>query len=246
REIMFLSEMLDDCQNVALIGGGGKTFLMGKLEEEFYKSDRPALLSLTTRLGREQLGHLNKVEAANIEVAKNAVRLVSCGERLVLAGPNRGDGDEKLNGLPLDWLPSLRNYAPPNMAFVFEADGAKGRPLKAHSSYEPVLPPLKKTKVVAVLGLEVLIKPLIEAVHRPQIFRQIMGNFADEAVLTAGQIAKFINLTWRRFAPDIILLNQLGRLGTAELIDKAHHLAELISGPNHLTAIGDFGEYYRL
>ena len=63
----------------------------------------------------------------------------------------------------------------PEVTWLVEADGAKGRLLKAPAEYEPVIPD-GADRVIIVAGLDAIGKPLDErAVHRPEIAVRLLG-----------------------------------------------------------------------
>jgi probable selenium-dependent hydroxylase accessory protein YqeC len=183
--MMFL-ELFGAAENIVVIGGGGKTSLVGRLEEECHSSGRPALVAVTTHLGRGQLARLAKVQAGSQEEALTAARRAAGGERLLLAGPRDGAAPDKLGGLPVEWFPALRRAAPADMPFIIEADGSRGLPLKAHRPDEPPLPLLDNMFLTAVIGLELLRRPLPEAVHRPEILKTVLGEDIDDQTTFPG------------------------------------------------------------
>ena len=67
---------------------------------------------------------------------------------------------------------------------LVEADGSRGLPLKAHASYEPVVPSCAGLTIL-VAGCSGLDRPIREAVHRPEIFCRLArcgdGDAADPA-----------------------------------------------------------------
>ena len=55
-----------------------------------------------------------------------------------------------------------------------EADGAKGLPLKAHASYEPVVP-RETNRLIYVAGADGLGQTIAQAAHRPQLYAALLG-----------------------------------------------------------------------
>ena len=64
---------------------------------------------------------------------------------------------------------------------IVEADGAKRLPLKAHASYEPVIPP-GANQTILVAGLSGFFRPAIQSVHRAELFAARLGIPVDTAV----------------------------------------------------------------
>ena len=95
---------------------------------------------------------------------------------------------------PLPW-PKVGAPEPDVMAAVFaesdrvviEADGAKGRLLKAHGAHEPVILP-QTDLVLCVANLGALGRPLSETVHRVEQVGRVFGKAAD-AIVTEADIA---------------------------------------------------------
>jgi probable selenium-dependent hydroxylase accessory protein YqeC len=80
----------------------------------------------------------------------------------------------KLVGLKAGTLDELAQRLP-GVTWLVEADGAKGRFLKAPAEHEPVIPP-GADRVVVVAGLGAIGEPLDEqTVHRPEIAARLLG-----------------------------------------------------------------------
>jgi probable selenium-dependent hydroxylase accessory protein YqeC len=225
--------------NVAVIGGGGKTSLIRLLERELHGAGRPALVSLTTRLGREELSHLDLVEANTLAEALAVLGRPQAGGRILLAGPFGPDNltSNTFSGLPLEWFPPLRQAAGPELTLLVEADGSAGRPLKGHRAYEPALPPLDNL-VVAVVGLSVLVRPWAEAIHRPEAVTPWVDLPSREQPLTPAQVATFIRGGWAALSPRLIFLNQTDALETAEARALGRELASRLASPDWRVASG--------
>ncbi len=224
--------------DIAVVGGGGKSGLIERLEAEFSAAGRPALVTVTTRLCRRQFPHLERVEAENAAEAEAAAVRAGRGERLLLAGPGSAENlaRNKFSGLPPAWFPRLRQIAGPGLTFLVEADGSAGLPLKAHRPDEPVLPP-GRYGVIGVVGLSVLRRPWPEAVHRPELVRDFIDPPPRNAPLAPAQVADFIVAAWRRFRPDLIFLNQLDALTPAERV-LARELAGRLTGGGYAVLVG--------
>ena len=86
---------------------------------------------------------------------------------------------------------------------LVEADGAAGKPLKAHRDFEPVIP--QETELtVGLVGASGLGKPAAEVCHCPGLFCAICGSAEDEPV-RAEHIAAVVN---RENLADCYLVNQ--------------------------------------
>lgn len=58
---------------------------------------------------------------------------------------------------------------------LIEADGSRGRPFKAPSDHEPVIPS-SVTLVVVVVGMDALGRPIVETAHRPELVAVLAGR----------------------------------------------------------------------
>ena len=106
---------------------------------------------------------------------------------------------------------------------LVEADGAHGRPAKAHADYEPVVPP-EANQTILVFGLSALGQPIRACVHRPAIFAARCGVSEDD-LLTPELAATFIN---DETPHTRVLLNQAD---TAERLALGRGMAAMLRGP---------------
>ncbi|MDL2259378.1 putative selenium-dependent hydroxylase accessory protein YqeC [Deltaproteobacteria bacterium OttesenSCG-928-K17] len=233
------SGLIGGNKNIAVVGGGGKTGLIEALEAELQAQGRPALVTVTTRLGRWQLPHLARVEAESLAEAQSAAGRAAGGERLLLAGPCEPDNLrlEKVSGLPLGWFAELRPAAADELVFLIEADGSAGLPLKAHRENEPLIPQLG-CFTIAVLGLSVLTRPWRGAVHRPEILAAAIGPPEGDGPLAPEQVAAFIGRDWAAFKPDLIFLNQADVLESQAQRQAGQKLFHLLAAGGWKVAAG--------
>ena len=121
---------------------------------------------------------------------------------------------------PPDDFPCLAELAD---YVLVEADGAHGRPAKAHADYEPVVPP-EANQTILVFGLSALGQPIRACVHRPAIFAARCGVSEDD-LLTPELAATFIN---DETPHTRVLLNQAD---TAERLALGRGMAAMLRGP---------------
>ncbi len=223
---MNLIELMPRNECIAVIGGGGKTGFLTRLEEEFYALGRPHLVSVTTRLARHEFSHLTRMEMGEPAQVLEAARRAMTGERILMTGPDRPDSiaANKYEGLPPNFFAPL---AGGGLSLLLEADGSAGRPLKAHREGEPPLPALPAF-VVAILGLSALTLPACRAAHRPEELARRIGPFAPERPLSPARIADFAQRAWRPLNPHLIFLNQWDALTREEDKAGALELAALL------------------
>ena len=218
---MGLAELLDVRPGVtAVIGGGGKTTLLRTLGEELAAGGARVLLCATTKIfpfdGLPNL--INPTEEALAE-ALEARRLICAGT------PVPGTGKLTAPGVPMARLAALADYV------LAEADGAAGRPLKAHAAHEPVIP-AEANRVVWMAGASGFGRPVREAVHRPEAFCALTGlEMEDPATPEAAAEAAAEALRTEASAawpPIRVFVNQAE---DGASMDAARRLAELLPWP---------------
>jgi molybdenum cofactor cytidylyltransferase len=166
---------LDQHRTVAVVGAGGKSALLKRLASEL-QQDGTVLLTTSTKLALTQSNlaahHLVLQEESDFEripklIKKHRSLLVTCG---------RSPGEPKWLGLRLRQLDRLLGYTDRSGSWLLiEADGSKGRSLKAPAGHEPVIPEFIDL-VVPMAGIDVIGRPLADPfVHRPQVAAAVLG-----------------------------------------------------------------------
>ena len=128
------------------------------------------------------------------------------------------------NVIPFEALLSEADYV------VVEADGAAGRPLKAHRPWEPVIPACS-SMTVGVVGASGIGKPASLACHCPERFCALAGVGIDEPV-GPEHVAAVVN---REALADCWLVNQVDALPDPE---QARMLCDLINGDAFPCSLG--------
>lgn len=193
---MGLAELLDIRPGVtAVTGGGGKTTLLRTLGEELAESGARVLLCATTKMFPFQ-GFPNLMDPTE-EALAEALET----HRLVCAGtPVPGTGKLTAPGIPMARLMALADYV------LAEADGAMGRPLKAHAPHEPVIPP-EANQTILVAGASGFGRPIREAAHRPAFYARLAGVPEDAPASPETEAAVLL----AEGLPDRVLVNQAER-----------------------------------
>ena len=148
---------------VAVVGAGGKTTLVYRLAAEAREQAMRVLVTTTTHMGTlaEATTGPVLVESESADLDRELARALDTSGRATVLG--RRIREDKLEGLPPARVDALARLA--DVTFV-EADGARGRSLKAPADHEPVIPS-STTLVIVVAALDVLGAPLGDArVHR--------------------------------------------------------------------------------
>ncbi len=180
---------IQPAQSVAFTGAGGKTTAIRKLALELGKREL-VLVTTTTKIW----GHQNDLAAFHIDSPQDFSLLEPLleehGSVLVTAGLIEDEG--KWKGLSEDGITALHRLAQSMGAFLLiEADGARGRSLKAPAPYEPVVPEWVDL-VVPMAGMDVLGEALDSTlIHRPERVARILSGLGDEP-LTPRSIAKIL------------------------------------------------------
>ncbi len=200
----------------AIIGGGGKSTLLLQLGLELARSARVILCTTTHIYPPEGVACLQNPSEAELSAALRA-------EGCVCVGTPCENGKLRAPELPVGRLAALADYV------LAEADGAKGRPLKAHAAHEPVIPP-QADQTILVLGLSGLGRPISEAAHRPELYSARLG-VTEDALVTPELAAELLCL---EALHTRVLLNQAD---TAARRQAARALAARLSCPVCMAAL---------
>jgi probable selenium-dependent hydroxylase accessory protein YqeC len=156
----------------SVVGAGGKTTLVYTLAAQARSAGLRVLVTTTTHMGTlpEQVTGPVFVEAEGV-VEPGLERALREQGRATLLG--RRLRPDKLEGVGPDRVDELARRV--DLVLV-EADGARGRSLKAPADHEPVVPS-STTLMVVVAALDVLGAPLDEErVHRLDRVREAVGR----------------------------------------------------------------------
>jgi molybdenum cofactor cytidylyltransferase len=173
---------------VSLVGAGGKTTVLFALAMELRRRGLSVAATSTTHMQMPTTAStappLVVAEEEENWLATVKARIARYGSVTVIGNRVR---DDKLKGIAPVMIDPLRSLAD---CVVIEADGARGRSLKAPADHEPVVPE-ETTLTVVVVGLDVLGRPLDEEhVHRVEIVRRLArasagARVSDHVVVSA-------------------------------------------------------------
>ena len=199
---------------ISVIGSGGKTTFLR------YLADRlPGTVILTTSTHIRPFPEIPLVDAADADREPLLCRLRSAlaDSRIVCLGKSEPSGKlaDPSAALSFESLLAEADH------ILVEADGAAGRPLKAHRPWEPVIPACSDL-TVCLVGASGIGKPVQETCHCPDLFAELAGISPDSPV-REEDIATVLN---RENLADCYLVNQIDALPNPE---SARRLCDLIS-----------------
>jgi len=225
---------------IAFIGSGGKTTAMFQLArtlsrcadgqsrvEAQEERSSPVIVTATSHLGAWQPGladqHIIADTSGPIEKLEHGLKGI-----ILVTGEMDGDRTKPVNNNLMNWLQQFCGYH--SIPLLIEADGSRGKPLKAWAEHEPPIPEFVEI-VVQVVGLTGLGKSLNnENVHRPEIFSKLSGLSIGESI-TPDSLIRVLKHTKSGLknipanARKVVLLNQAD---THELQSAAQGLAQAL------------------
>ncbi len=210
----------------AIIGSGGKSTLLKTLGLELMRAGGRVLLCTTTHMfpvaGVPWDGSSRRLDAAPWKPGALHVPGCTCEACAGLARGSicqAGVLDPKTGKLssptePLDELAQRFDYV------LAEADGSKRLPLKAHATWEPVIP-ADTANVIWVVGASGLGRPVDEVVHRPELFCERCGCKPTD-IATPERVAQALNAELRilNLNNTRIMLNQVDTLADPTMADR--------------------------
>ena len=206
-----LTELLEIRPGVtAVIGGGGKTTLLWTLGQELSR-EHTVLLCTTTKI----------FPFPDIPCARTEEELTRLRKRcrLLCAGQEVPGTGGKLTAppVPMALLSDWFDYV------LVEADGSAQRPMKAHASHEPVIPP-EANQVICVVGASGFGWPIRDAAHRPELYARLAGVEESAPITpeTETAVLKAERLRHRLF---------VNQADTPEDMKTVKQLAALLDGP---------------
>jgi probable selenium-dependent hydroxylase accessory protein YqeC len=245
---------LEDGELVCFVGAGGKTGLMLQLAAECALRNQKVLVTTSTRMFARQLQScgqlvlerdegklLGRLDDARPDCVRGARACRVPGTGGVPAVPGTAGGwmlaagagltkDGKVVGLSGETLNAIHRAGLFDSILV-EADGARGKPLKAPAPHEPVLPS-RAASVVTVVGADALGAPLTEQyVHRWRLAAEMAGQDPGSAV-TGSTILKIVSCyreLARQAAPYSRFIAAVNKGDRPELLGKAREIAGRLS-----------------
>lgn len=218
---------------VAFVGAGGKTTAMFQLARQL---PPPVIVTATSHLGAWQLGltdqHIITESPAPLEELEHGLKGV-----ILVTGEMDADRTKPIHQDLLHWLKQFCGYH--SIPLLIEADGSRGKPLKAWAEHEPPLPSFVDL-VVQVVGLSGLGKALnAEHVHRHQIFSRLSRLSVGDSITSDSLVQVLTHpegglKNVPNHARRVVLLNQSD---THELQSVARRMSQLLIPAYHAVVI---------
>jgi len=228
----------NETRTIAFTGAGGKSTIMYKLAVQLAKKEKTVLVTSTTMIFHPKIKSrpfnyffTGKVETLINQISSKKGTITVVGSEITAEG-------RKIKGFPPEKLAVIQNSGLFDIILV-EADGSKGKSIKAPAEHEPVIP-FNTDIVVGIIGIDSLgTKINMENVHRPEIFIKITGSDMN-GIIETDLIGKLIISPKGIFkntstkSRKIVILN---KSDTSELILKAKNVAGNISGCTNIERI---------
>jgi probable selenium-dependent hydroxylase accessory protein YqeC len=217
-------------QSIALIGGGGKSSTIYRLAYELSNKGQKVLVTTTTMIFHPQVldrpcdifftgsidFFLEKISPDNGTITVAGAEIIEDGRKI------KGFSPAELN---------LIQKSGTFDTILIEADGARGKPVKAPAEYEPVIP--MDTDIVAgVVGMD-CIGTIINKVnvHRPEIFAEITESSIGDIIetYTINKLLESPAGLFKNTSPKSRKIVIFNKSDTKYRISEAKEIAENIS-----------------
>ena len=164
--------------SIAFIGAGGKTTAMFQLAREL-SAKTPVIVTASAHLGVWQTPQADKhLVVDSIESIERS--LVELQDITLITGLVNNDRTKPVDEDVLNWL--NRFCKEKSLPLLIEADGSRGKPLKAWAEHEPPIPEFVN-QVVQVVGLTGMGKILNDSnVHRAEIYSSLSSLNIEEVI----------------------------------------------------------------
>ncbi len=157
---------------VGILGGGGKSALLHALGDELSGQYDHVVLSSLTKAG---ISSQHKVHFfPDFEEEERRESLLAINPLYIMGGQ---ESEHKLTGIEPDQLQLLHDASD---LTIFECDGARKKPIKAHQPFDPVIPHFATHAIIVVGADAVGAKVDGKMVHRPELFRELWDVNANQ------------------------------------------------------------------
>ncbi len=224
-KILFQNITEADKSCVGILGGGGKTALLYALGDELSKTYDHVMLSSLTKAGISSKHQVHFFPEFDSETSREALQKIN---PLYIMGGQ--ESEHKLIGLEPDQLQIL--YDASDLT-LFECDGARKKPIKAHQPFDPVVPHFATHAIIVVGADAVGARVDGKMVHRPELFRELWDVNANQ-ILDPIFIARVLTSEYgylQKVPKDTKLTYFVNKADTYP--DQAFELAKTLSRLSH-------------
>lgn len=194
-----LTDLLAPCRGItAVVGSGGKSTLLTQGARALAENGARVALATTTHMLPPAHLPLTRTVPELAEALKHT-SVATIGEL------DRATGELSIPACGIEPLTAHADYV------LVEADGSHRLPLKAHATYEPVIPS-GAVRTILVVGASGFNRPIAQAVHRPAIFCELTGAVMGD-IATPELVARAITAEGLvRTGADAVVINQVDNL----------------------------------
>lgn len=227
---------IDQYKVIAVVGGGGKTSLIYRLNEELQALGKRVIISTTTHMAYDPM--LPLVKSADLKLIPKMLK-----EHGFTAVADIEESSGKMCAIEES---ELKKLVPLCDVMLIEADGAKRKPLKVPADWEPVIPDFADV-VVSVIGLDCLGKPICETAHRAEYTSSFLEKNLD-APVTAEDIEKIatsVHGLYKNVDHKIYRI-YLNKADVLQDSSPAEHIVEDLAKQGTIAAYGSLKEAEKL
>ncbi len=234
---------------ISIVGAGGKTTTMYTLANELAQRGKRVITTTTTNIFFPRPSETDTliVAAETATLLKMINAAWKQHHRVTVAATVIGAG--KLAGLQPDQPYELLLKSGAD-AVIVEADGARGRLIKAPAEHEPVVPP-QTNVVLLTMSAEAINQPLsAEVAHRPERVAAVAGISLGD-VLSPVVVARLIvsEQGGMKDVPEMAAVYVLITHVTEERGGAVREVAELVQGSARVVGVlgsGRVGEWFKI
>jgi probable selenium-dependent hydroxylase accessory protein YqeC len=191
---------LDKFNIISVVGGGGKTTSINKLAIELSEIGKSVLITTSTGIfipAKDTYTHLF-IENIPLNYTPESGGIDYYAEKV---------DNEKLKTYNISVVDEIINRNIYDFVLI-EADGSKGRPIKAPAEHEPVISKYT-TVTLGVIGLDSLGKEINEEnVHRPELLSMLTNSQTVDIRAITDLVLHNNGIFKRSIGKKILLLNK--------------------------------------
>ena len=221
---------------IAVVGGGGKTSLIYRLNEELQALGKKVIISTTTHMAYDPM--LPLVKSTDLEQVSEMLK-----EHGFAAVADIEETSGKMCAIEET---ALKKLVPFCDVMLIEADGAKRKPLKVPADWEPAIPDFADV-VVSVIGLDCLGKPICETAHRAEYTSSFLEKNLEAPVTEEDieKIATSVHGLYKNVDHKVyrVYLNKADVLHDSS---PAEHIVEDLAKQGKIAAYGSLREAEKL